>query len=403
MPRAAVLGVGLHPFGEHPDLNLWQLARPAIWGAIHDAEIDPRHIDIGYLANCYSGFFTGQHDAVAPIVFGRAGLSGFPMIHVEGGGAAGSIAFHEAVLAVESGRYRIALVAGVEKLFTLGDPAISISAINSSGELGVRTELGLTYMADFSMSTQRLMAKYGWTNSDLATIVVKNRANASLNLNAHLRQRISAREVLEARMVAAPLTRPMCCAAAVDGSAAVIVCEADIATRIAGNSVPTVAGLGFVGGQYISNRSEDLRPGMLSMDEAPRAFKLAYESAGVGPDDLELAQVHDSVAPEELLAYQVLGLCAPGEEAAFLASGATRIGGRTPVNSDGGLLGRGHPIAASGVAQIAESVIQMRGRAGDRQVWHHSSPPRLAAVQNAGAQGGPAGGVAVSAAIILQN
>src|SRR5579859_4350867 len=107
MGRAAVIGVGLHPFGEYSHLSLWELARLSIWAAIQDAEIDPRLIEIGYLANCYSGFFTGQHDAVAPIVFGRAGLSGFPMIHVKGGGAAGSLAFHEAVLAVESGEYRM--------------------------------------------------------------------------------------------------------------------------------------------------------------------------------------------------------------------------------------------------------------------------------------------------------
>jgi acetyl-CoA acetyltransferase len=140
---------------------------------------------------------------------------------------------------------------------------------------------------------------------------------------------------------------------------------------------------------------------MLSMDEAGRAFGLAYERAGIGPEDLNLVQVHDSIAPEEMLSYQMLGLCKPGEEGPLLRSGATRIGGRIPVNTDGGLLARGHPIAASGVAQIVESVNQLRGEAGARQVWTNNLAPSVAAVQNAGAQGGPSGGTAVSAAFIL--
>jgi acetyl-CoA acetyltransferase len=137
------------------------------------------------------------------------------------------------------------------------------------------------------------------------------------------------------------------------------------------------------------------------MDEAARAFALAYERAGVGPEDLDLIQVHDAIAPEEMLAYQVIGLCAPGREAELLHSGATRLGGRVPVNTDGGLLARGHPIAASGVAQVVETVRQLRGTAGLRQVEYDGRRPRVGAIQNAGAQGGPAGGVAVSAAFLL--
>ena len=400
----AVVGVGMHPFGQFHAKSLWMLARKSIWAAIHDADIDPRLIDIAYLANNYSGFFSGQHDAVAPIVIGRAGLTGFPMIHVKGGGASGSVAFHEAVLAVKSGLYRMALVVGVEKLYVPGDPAISVTAINSSGELTVGAELGLTYMADFSMSTKRLMEHYGWSATDFALIAEKSRANAMLNPHALVHDPLSVDEILNSRVVAFPLTRPMCCAAAVDGAAAVLVCDAELAAGIGNGRHPHVAGIGFVSGGYISNRVEDTRPGMLALNESSRAFSLAYERAGVGPEDLELVQVHDSVAPEELLSYSVLGLCAPGDESSFLRSGATRIDGRVPVNSDGGLLGRGHPISASGVAQVVEVVIQMRGQAGDRQVRaKDSTPPRVAAIQNAGAQGGPSGGTGVSAAIILKS
>lgn len=401
MAEAFVVGVGVHPFGRYPDTSVPELARDSIWAAIGDCGVDPRWIDVGYVANCYNGYFTGQADALAPIVFGRAGLSGMPMMHVEGGGAAGSVAFHEAVLAVMSGQYRLALAVGVEKIFVPGNPAISISAIATSGEQTTATKVGLTWVGDLTMSARRLMSRYGWTARDFATVAAKNRRHALHNPDAEVRQLVSVEEVLESRMVAPPLTRPMCAGAAVDGAAAVLVADGPTAARIASGRHPRVAGMGLVGARYISNRAEDDRPGMLSMDEAPRAFAKAYAAAGVGPEDVELAQVHDSIAPEELLAYQVMGLCAPGEEAALLHSGATALGGRVPVNTDGGLLARGHPIAASGVAQVVETTRQLRGAAGSRQAVIDGRTPRIAAIQNAGAQGGPSQGVAVSAAFLL--
>lgn len=398
---AYVVGVGMHRFGRFPEKTMPELARDALWAAIQDAEVSPRDVDVAYLANCYHGFFTDQSDAVAPIVFGYAGLSGMPMIHVQGGGAAGSIAFHEAVLAVRSGQYRLALAVGAEKIFVPGDPERSISAIATSGEKSIATDMGLTWVGNMTMSTHTLMARYGWTAHDFAVVARKNRLNGSLNSDAEIQQEMSVEDVLAARTVAAPLTRPMCAGAAVDGAAAVLVADARTAERL-GRRQARVLSMGLVGSRYVSNRVEDDRPGMLSMDEASRAFGVAYERAAVGPEDVELAQVHDSLAPEELLAYQVLGLCPPGGEAELLHSGATHIGGRVPVNTDGGLLARGHPIAASGVAQIVESVRQLRGGAGRRQVRTPAGRlPRIAAVQNAGAQGGPSGGVAVSAAFLL--
>ncbi|HVW45281.1 MAG TPA: thiolase family protein [Amycolatopsis sp.] len=402
MTETYVVGVGMHPFGRFPDKTVPQLARDAIWAAIEDAGVDPRWIDAAYVANCYNGFFTGQGDAIAPMVFGRAGLSGMPMIHVEGGGAAGSVAFHQAVLAVMSGEYRLALAVGVEKIYVPGNPAISISAIGTSGEQTTATRLGLTWIGDLTMSARRLMGRYGWTARDFATVAAKNRRHGVHNPESEIRQEMSVEEVLAARMVAPPLTRPMCAGAAVDGASAVLIADRETSARIGAGRHPRVAGMGVVGARYISNRVTDERPGMLSMDEAGRSFAKAYEKAGLGPEDVDLAQVHDSVAPEELLSYQVMGLCAPGEEAALLRSGATALGGRVPVNTDGGLIARGHPISASGVAQVVETTRQLRGSAGPRQVEYDGRAPRVGAIQNAGAQGGPAAGVAVSAAFLLQ-
>lgn len=402
MGEAYVIGVGMHPFGKFPGTSLPDLARVAIWNCIEDAGLPAADIGAAYVANCYHGFFTGQNDAIAPLVLGYAGLSGIPMIHVEGGGAAGSIAFHEAVLAVKSEEYPLALAVGVEKLYVPGDPAISISAISTSGEVTTATQLGLTWVGDLTMSARRLMGRYGWTARDMALVASKNRSHAVDNPEAELQEPISPEEVLAARTVADPLTRPMCAGAAVDGAAAVLIANEEVARGLGWGHHPRVAAMGFVGARYVSNRVADERPGMLSMDEAERSFALAYERAGLGPEDLELVQLHDSIAPEELLGYQVIGLCPPGDEPGLVRCGATALGGRVPVNTDGGLIARGHPIAASGVAQVVETVRQLRGEAGPRQVGaERDRPPRIAAIQNAGAQGGPAGGVAVSAAILI--
>jgi acetyl-CoA acyltransferase len=405
MNEVVVLGVGMHPFGRYDHLSLQDLSRAAIWAAVSDANIDPRLLDIAYVANCYHGFFTGQLDAIAPIAVKYSGITGLPLVHVMGGSGSGSVAFHEAVLAVGSGEYSIALAVGVEKLYVPGDPARSISAIQTSGEQSVATALGLTWIGDLAMSARRLMTKYGWTQEDFALVAEKNRHNGALNPLAEIQEPLTMEEILSARVVAYPLTRPMCSSAAVDGAAAAIVCARETAEsvlRVANGAAIRVAGMSLQGAKYISNRTEDVRPGMLSMNEAPAAFAAAYGKAGVGPEDVELAFVHDAIAPEELLSYQVLGLCAPGDEPRLLRSGATRISGRVPVNTDGGLLARGHPIAATALAQIHEAVLQLRGRAGRRQAYPRDNrPPRVAALQNAGAQGGPGGGVAVSSGLIL--
>jgi acetyl-CoA acyltransferase len=403
--EVVIAGVGMHPFGKFPELAIQDLSRHAIWEAIEDAGIEPRRIDIAYVANCYSGFFTGQLDAVAPIAVKYSGLTGIPLIHVMGGSGSGSVAFHEAVLAVSSGLYDVALALGVEKLYVEGDPMRSIAAIQTSGEQSVATELGMTWIGDLTISARRLMERYGWTQEDFALIAEKNRQNAALNPLAEIQEPLTKEQILAARPIAYPLTRPMCSSAAVDGAAAAVVCRRETAEKVLGlppGRLVKVAGFALKGAAYVSNRVEDTRPGMLSMNEVPAAFAVAYERAGLGPEEVELALVHDAIAPEELLSYQVLGLCPPGQEPALLHSGATRLTGRVPVNSDGGLLARGHPIAATAFAQIREAVVQIRGEAGARQTRPRSDrPPRVAALQNAGAQGGPGGGVAVSSALLL--
>ena len=404
MDEVVVLGVGMHRFGQFADKRLGELARDAVWLAIEDAGIAPRLLDIAYVSNCYHGFFTGQSDAIAPVALGYTGLSGLAMCHVSGGTGAGTLAFHDAVLAVGSGMYRMALAVGVEKQYVPGDPVCSISAINTSLERVVATDMGMTPLAELAMGLRRLMLERGWTREDFAHITAKNRAHAALNPLAEIQQTITVEEVLAAREVAWPLTRPMCASAAVDGAVAVIVCKRATARQFTSAALPRIAAMALGSTPYASPAEALKRSGLPSMDAAPPIFARVYERAAVGPEDLELLQVHDAVAPEEMLAYSTLGLCAPGDEAALLHSGATRIGGRVPVSSDGGLVARGHPVGVTGLAQIYETVQQMRGRAGAHQVIHtHGGPPRIAAIHNAGARGGAAGGVPICAGLIFKN
>jgi acetyl-CoA acetyltransferase len=403
MDDVVVIGIGMHPMGKFADRDLGDLARHAVWEAIEDAGIDARMIDIAYVANCYHGYFTGQGDAVAPVAIGYSGLSGLPMCHVSGGSAASTVALHQAALAVGSQEYHMALAVGVEKQYVPGDPSRSISAIATSGERVVAMEMGLTWIGEMTMGARRLMERYGWTREDFALVAEKNRYHGSLNPLAEIQQTMSVREILAAREVAYPLTRPMCAGAAVDGAAAAIVCTRETARSRGIHKTARIAAMCLGGTRYARREEADRRPGIPSMNDTAEVFAAAYERACVGPEDLELVQVHDAIAPEELLSYQVLGLCEPGDEPRLLRSGATRLGGRIPVNTDGGLLARGHPIGVTGLAQVHETVLQIRGQAGRRQVRHGARGhfPRVAAVQNAGARGGAAGGVAVSTGFIF--
>jgi len=230
-------------------------------------------------------------------------------------------------------------------------------------------------MAVYAATAERFFARGGGSIEDAAAVAVKNRAHASANPRAQFCEPLTTAQVLESRMIAEPLRLFMCSPVA-DGAAAVVVCseeraralvraagEGSAAVRIEASSVRT-------GGEGDIERNGAVR----------RASAAAYETAGVGPGDLDVVEVHDAAAPAELVAYEQLGLCGPGGAPALLASGVTRLGGRCPVNPSGGLLSRGHPVGATGLAQVVELVDQLRGRCGPRQV----DRARLALAQNSG-------------------
>jgi acetyl-CoA acyltransferase len=312
---------------------------------------------------------------------------------VENACASSSSAFALAVMAVESGMAEVAVALGVEKL-THQDRARSISAIATAVDLetdpAARQYLsrvllnwdlekgapsdgaagqGSKFMDVYAAMTKAYFASSGATLEDLAVVAAKNNSNGALNPKAQFRKAVTAEQVLASREVSPPL-RLLMCSSIGDGAAAVVVCSREYAAK---RAVPAIAveAVALVSGR---DRNAD-EPGATQ-----RAARQAYEQAGLGPEDLDIVELHDAAATGELINYEDLGLCPPGEGRKLLATGDTHLGGRIPVNPSGGLLARGHPIGATGCAQIVELCEQLRGRAESRQV----PGARVALAQNSG-------------------
>jgi acetyl-CoA acetyltransferase len=364
-----VIGVGMHPFGRYPDASLKDLARVAVTRALNDAGLEIKDIQAVYSANAMGGLLQGQEQIRGQAALRDVGIEGVPIVNVENACASGSSAFRQAILAIRAGAADTVLAVGFEKMF-VGDRDRSLAALESAADLDVVAGLGLQFTAVYAMRLRNRLDEGSLTVGDLAAVTVKSHRNGALNPNAQHRKPVTAEEVLEARPIAEPLTLLMCSSIA-DGAAAVIVTRAGTHGR---TSRPRVRVRGSAA------RSGFTSDGSAEPSTSTVCAQLAYEEAGAGPADIDLAEVHDAMAPGELLYYEQLGFCEPGGAADLLRSGATQLEGRIPVNSSGGLSSRGHPVAATGLAQVAEIVWQLRGQAGERQV----RAPRLALAQNSG-------------------
>jgi acetyl-CoA acetyltransferase len=258
----------------------------------------------------------------------------------------------------------------------VGDTARTIGALSAVSELDL-SEMGMQFTTAYAIhpkiNLKARMNEYGWTTADLAKPAVKNSFNGSLNPLAQHRRPLSIEEIVQSRVVVDPLTLYMC-ASISDGAAAAIVCPVDMAARFTGKKPIRVASCVLRSGMY--RMPNDQRP-----DSATVAAFAAYEQAGIGPEDLDVIELHDAMAPAELMLYERLGLCAPGEGSKLIDDGVTTLRGRLPVNPSGGLCSRGHPVGATGLLQIAELVWQMRGEAGARQL---EQLPKVAMAQNQG-------------------
>lgn len=386
-----VAGVGMTRFGKYLETPLKKLAVQAIEQALADAGLEASDLDAAYMGNAVGGLIVGQEMIRGQVALREMGVGHIPVVNVENACASSSTAFNQACAMVTAGCYDVVLVCGYEKLFH-EDKMRSLMAFGSAVDVedlaGVegalerlREATGIepppagngprsAFMDIYSISAQHTMNKYGVTQEHFAMVSAKNSFHGSLNPNAQYQDVLSIEDVLAAREIVYPLTLPMCSPLG-DGSAAVIVVSERKAREMALNKpvkvLSSVLGSGWDHGIDESGLTEEC------------AAK-AYETAGVGPEDLSCVELHDASAPSELHYYEALSLCQPGESAALIETGATRLDGTIPVNTSGGLLRKGHPVGATGAAQIVELTKQLQGRADKRQV----EGARIALAQNGG-------------------
>jgi acetyl-CoA acyltransferase len=375
--RPVIAGVGMHPFGRFPEASLKDLARIAIVRAANDAGVSLKEIEMVYAANALAGVLQGQEQIRGQSVLRDVGIERVPVVNVENACASASTAFAQAVMAIRSGVARCVLVVGYEKMF-VGDTGRSLDALESAADIEVIAGLGLQFTAIYAMRLRRRLDAGLLEHRHLVDVAVKSHRNGSLNPYAQHRTALTAEEVRDAKPIAEPLTLYMCSSMS-DGAAAAILVAAD---HPAARREPRVA-----------VRASQLASGYAHVHEKDPSIVTvcagrAYEEAGVGPQDIDVAEVHDAMAPGELLYYEQLGFCRDGEAGDLLDRGVTALSGSLPVNPSGGLSSRGHPVGATGLAQIAELVWQLRGEADRRQV----KEPRMALAQNSGGwlEGDPA-------------
>lgn len=377
MTDVVVAGVGMHRFGRFPGLSLKDLARTAGIRALVDAGVGPRDVQVVYSSNAMAGLLQGQEMIRGQVVLRELGIEGVPIVNVENACAGGSTALAQAVIAIRSGAADVALAIGFEKMW-VSDLSRTLDALETAADVDVTRGLGIQFTAIYAMRLRRRLADGSLALDDLADVTVKSHANGALNPYAQHRAEVTRAEVLESRTIADPLTLFMC-SSICDGAAAVVVTRDGV---VSGNGRPAVRVRASQGASGFT-ADPDGGPSALASCVAR-----AYDEAALGPQDVDVAEVHDAMAPAELLYAEQLGFCEPGEGGRFFRTGATRLDGSLPINPSGGLASRGHPVGATGLAQVAELTWQLRGEAGDRQ----TSRPRIALAHNSGGwlEGDPA-------------
>lgn len=362
--RPVIAGIGMTRFGKHEDKSLRQLAGEAVTSALADAGIAADELNCAFAANSVAGIITGQEAVRGQVSMKELGLGGIPIFNVENACASGSTAIHLATSYLASGAAEIALVVGYEKMVH-PDKSVSFRALETCSDIEemeeVKANMGpdaakrSVFMDLYAEKVRAYLDKTGATQRHLAQIAAKNSDNGTRNPLAQFQSANDTEAVLASRPIVEPLTLLMCSGMS-DGAAALVLATPQ-AAKSHGLDGPVIAGSAV--------RSESFESGGSQMR---RVAQLAYDQAGIAPADLNVAEVHDATSPGELFAYEDIGLAEYGEGWKLVDDGTVFSGGRCPVNPSGGLLSRGHPIGATGVAQICELALHLRGDAGERQV-----------------------------------
>ena len=372
-----IAGVGMTTFGDHRRRSLGELAKWAIDEALADADCPLSLIEAAWFANACQGARDGQHMIRGQIALRSAGLRGIPIVNVENACASASTAMYSAIQYLASGEGDIAIAVGAEKMFC-DDKALSFSLLSGGIDVsdvpaqisdlaqidpGFEAPFGArsVFMDIYAAFARQHMRLYGSTQRQMAAASSKSHTNGSKNPRAQYRTPLSIEQVLGSREIVRPLTLSMC-APISDGAAAAVICTTRGLARL-GSGQRSVQVAACVLGTSIERQADDLENHI-----GARTARKAYEKAGLGPHEMDVAEVHDAAAIGEILQIENLGLVPRGEGGLAAERGDTAIGGRIPVNPSGGLVSKGHPVGATGLAQIFELVQQLRGEAGSRQV-----------------------------------
>ncbi|MGQ0596813.1 thiolase family protein [Aquabacterium sp.] len=394
-----VAGVGMTPFGKHPSSSIKDLTRQAVEAALRDAGCDKAQVQAAYFANATQGHMDGQHMIRGQLALRAMGLEGIPVVNVENACASASTAFYLALNHVRSGAADIVLVVGAEKMFA-DDKARMFAAFDGAWDVhdteaakarllqmgqGVSVPPGSqstrpysVFMDIYAAMGRMHMREFGTTQRQFAAVAAKNHAHSVHNPLAQYREACSIEQVLAAPPISYPLTLPMCSPVS-DGAAAALVCSESGLKALQGSPGRAMRVLACV-----LQTGSERAPADLAHHLVRIAAEKLYAQAGIGPQDVSVAEVHDATAIGEVLQSELLGLVPMGQGGPAAERGETAIGGRIPINPSGGLESKGHPIGATGLAQLFELVTQLRGEAGARQV----PQARIALAENGGGLAG---------------
>ena len=352
MRRVAIAGVGSTVFGRFPDTLVEDLAAEAAWKALEDAQVDRSAVQAIYLGNFISGVLCGQ-EVLAGVVANRLGLGPVPCTKMEGACASGGIAFRHAYLLIAAGIYDTVLVLGVEKMSHAGTAKVT-EALNCAMDMAHDGVSGLSYPGVFGLLARIYDGRDGGAREGMSAVATKNKRNGLSNPLAQMGRLLTEADFASAQAIADPLTIFDCCPIS-DGAAAVVLTAAD---RVRGRlSIEVLASTQASGAASIAGHAD-----LCTFGATVAAAKQAYAEAGRSASDLDFVELHDCFSIAELIDSEDLGVVPRGKGAAWAAEGRTALGGDIPINASGGLLAKGHPVGATGVGQIYEAVLQLRGQ-----------------------------------------
>ncbi len=378
MRPVAVIGLGKTPFGAFPDRDLRSLAVEAGSKCLENGQVRASQVEAFYLGNFAGPAFVGQNH-LAPFIGQGLGFDGVPATRFEAACASGGSAFFHAWAAVAAGIYDLVLVVGVEKMTSQTTPRVA-EILASAGDVAGEMKAGATFPSLFAMIARRHMHDFGTRREDLAAVAVKNHANGALNPDAHMRKVITIEQALAGKPVADPLTLYDCSLIS-DGAAAVLLAPLERAAEFTDKPV-RIAAVAQASDRFALDQKEDIT----TFPAVRRAAEKAYKMAGVGPREIEFAELHDCFTIAEIVALEDLGFAPRGQGGRYTSEGCTLPSGALPVNASGGLKAKGHPVGATGVAQICDLVLQIRGEAGEMQLPRHE----LGLAENLGGSGASA-------------